>query len=109
LTVLAAVKAPDNVRGIAVVAGTAGTIGVWISGRQKQTEADFHKDTLEELDRSFEAEVRPMVVAIEGRTVKLTGTVEEQYEEWRRLLRELYEAETGMPEHMDVHIEPPSP
>jgi hypothetical protein len=109
LTVLAAVKAPDNVRGITVVAGAAGTIGVWMSGRQKQTEADFHKDTLEELDRSFEAEVHPMVVAVEGRTVKLTGTVEEQYKEWRRLLRELYEAEAGMPQHMDMRIEDVSP
>jgi hypothetical protein len=37
-----------------------------------------------------------MVVEIEGKTVTLTGTVEAQYEEWQRLLREIYTAETGV-------------
>ena len=72
---------------------------------QKLTEANFHKDTLEELNRSFQTEVQPMVVAVEGRTVKLTGTVEEQYDEWRRLLRELYEAETDMSRDFEIRIQ----
>jgi hypothetical protein len=38
-----------------------------------------------------------MVVEVEGRTVQLRGTAEEQYQEWRRLLKELYETETGLP------------
>jgi hypothetical protein len=95
LTVLAAMTAPSSVRELAVIAGAAGTIGIWASGSQKQAEAEYHKDTLEEINRSFQDEVHPMVVAVEGRSVKLTGTVDEQYEEWRRLLHELYEAELG--------------
>ena len=38
-----------------------------------------------------------MVVEVEGRTLQLRGTAEEQYQEWRRLLKELYENETGLP------------
>ena len=33
---------------------------------------------------------------VEGRTLRLTGTAEEQYAEWRRLLHELYKEETGL-------------
>jgi len=35
------------------------------------------------------------VVEVEGRTLKLTGTAEEQYREWRRLLAKIYAEETG--------------
>jgi hypothetical protein len=49
------------------------------------------------LGDSFQAEVQPMVIEVEGRTLQLKGTAEEQYQEWRRLLKELYENETGLP------------
>ena len=97
LTVVAGMYAPGVLAEVAIIAGAASTVGVWQSGSQKQSEADFHNDTLTELNESFESEVAPMVVAVEGRTVKLSGTVEEQYDEWRRLLRELYEADAQMP------------
>jgi hypothetical protein len=34
-------------------------------------------------------------VDVEGRTLRLTGTADEQYREWQRLLHELYLEETG--------------
>ena len=106
LTILAGVKGSGILRDVAVVAGTLGTVGLWSSGSQKQIEANFHKDTLAEINRSFQIEVRPMVVAVGGRTVKLTGTVDEQYDEWRRLLQELYEADSGMSADLEVSIQP---
>jgi hypothetical protein len=56
----------------------------------------MHTDVLKELSASFEAEAAPLVVDVEGRTLRLTGTAEEQYAEWRRLLHELYVEETGL-------------
>ena len=50
---------------------------------------------LKELTQSFQAEVAPQVVEVEGHTLRLTGTVEDQYREWRKLLKQLYEEETG--------------
>ena len=35
------------------------------------------------------------MVELHGRTLKLTGTAEEQYREWRRLLGEIYREEAG--------------
>jgi hypothetical protein len=34
-------------------------------------------------------------VELEGQTVTLSGSAEAQYEEWRRLLKDIYAAETG--------------
>ena len=66
------------------------------SGFDKGAEVKMHSDSLKQLGESFQAEVQPMVVEVEGRTLQLTGTAEEQYREWRRLLKELYENETGL-------------
>lgn len=60
----------------------------------KQT--NLHAVALKELADSFVQEVQPMLVEVEGRTVELTGTADEQYDKWRRLLREIYESETGL-------------
>jgi hypothetical protein len=67
------------------------------SGFDKGAEVKMHSESLKQLGESFQAEVQPMVVEVEGRTLQLKGTAEEQYHEWRRLLKELYENETGTP------------
>lgn len=55
----------------------------------------MHLESIKELSESFGAEAAPMVVTVEGQTRRLTGTAASQYESWRRLLKEIYEAETG--------------
>ncbi len=65
------------------------------SGYDRSADTQIHEDAIRELDDSFEAEVAPMVVEVEGHTVKLTGSAEQQYRSWRRLLREIYASETG--------------
>ena len=42
-----------------------------------------------------------MVVTVQGETRRLTGTAAAQYESWRRLLKQIYEAETGFVETAD--------
>jgi hypothetical protein len=67
------------------------------SGFDRGAEVKMHSDSLKQLGESFQAEVQPLVVEVEGRTLQIKGTAEEQYIEWRRLLKELYESETGLP------------
>jgi len=81
-------------------AGTAAIFGgayAIKSGFDKGAEVKMHSDSLKQLGESFQAEVQPMVVDVEGKTLQLKGTAEEQFHEWRRLLKELYENETGVP------------
>ena len=65
------------------------------SGFAKSTEANLHGESIKELGSSFDSEAEPLIVEVEGQTRRLTGTVEEKYREWRRLLREIYSEETG--------------
>ncbi len=66
-----------------------------IGGLQRNSEADLHLETIAELSESFGAEAAPMVVNVQGQERRLTGTAQAQYESWRKLLKEIYEAETG--------------
>jgi len=78
----------------ALIAG--GVMGAQ-SGLAMRSESMIHAVAIQELGRSFETDVTPRVVEVEGRTLKLTGSAETQYRNWRRLLREIYAAETGLP------------
>jgi len=75
--------------------GGAGGVAAVMSGIKKFGDAKAAAEEVKELASSFESEASAQVVEIEGRSLKLSGTAEEQYREWRRLLAELYREETG--------------
>jgi hypothetical protein len=99
--IIGGVVAGSNSSGSAAsAAATAAVIGgmyAFKSGLDMRAEVKMHGETLKQLGDSFQSEVQPMVVDVEGRTLQLRGSAEEQYAEWRRLLKELYENETGLP------------
>jgi hypothetical protein len=66
-----------------------------MSGLKKSADAKIHTAAIKELATSFSTEVAPQVVEVEGRTLKLTGTAEDQYREWREMLKQMYLEETG--------------
>jgi hypothetical protein len=68
----------------------------------RSREAGLHLDAITELSESFGNEAAPMVVSIEGQERRLTGTAEAQFESWRQLLRNIYEAETGFSSSVEV-------
>ena len=72
----------------------AGGVASFLSGLKKYADAKTHAQAFSELARSFQAEVSTQVVEVEGRSLRLTGSAEEQYREWRRLLRE-YQSPDG--------------
>jgi hypothetical protein len=87
-----------NCRRIENAARTAGAIGgtaAVLSGLKKYSDAKVHAQALKELSETFQSEVQPQVIDVEGRTLKLSGTADEQYKEWRELLHQLYIEETG--------------
>ncbi len=69
------------------------------SGVQKNKETAINKEVIEELGNSFTSEAEPLVMEVEGETVRLTGSAEQQYERWRTLLKELYARESGLTEY----------
>jgi len=69
---------------------------------KRNRDAGLHLDAIAELSESFGNEAAPMVVNVEGQERRLTGTAEAQFESWRQLLREIYEAETGFSQAVEV-------
>jgi len=98
LAVLAGIAGVASNNPYAQAAGAVG-IGagayVFKSGLDKREEAKMHIQALEELGKSLNAEVQPHTITLEDRTVTLKGTVDEQYAQWRKLLRDIYLTETG--------------
>ena len=80
---------------------TGGAIGVGAgaylikSGFDKRAEAKLHSDALEELGESLENEVAPRVFSLDDRTITLSGSVEEQYAQWKDVLADIYASEVG--------------
>ena len=64
-------------------------------GFDKRAEAKLHSDALEELGESLEKEVAPRVFSLDDRTITLTGSVEEQYAQWKGILADIYASEIG--------------
>jgi hypothetical protein len=81
-----------NLESAARYAGATGGVGAFLSGLRKYADAKTHAQAFSELARSFQAEASTQVIEVEGRSLRLTGSTEEQYREWRRLLRE-YQAD----------------
>ncbi|MEZ5490038.1 MAG: hypothetical protein R3F50_06930 [Gammaproteobacteria bacterium] len=84
------------------VGQSGGAIGVGAgaylikSGFDKRAEAQIHVAALEELGQSLETEVAPKVINLEDRTVTLSGNVEEQYDQWKEILADIYAVEAGL-------------
>jgi len=98
LAVLAGILAQGSNSSIANAAGWVG-IGAGasavMSGLNKREEAKIHVEALQEISDSLNSEIEPHTLALQDRTVTLTGTVNQQYEQWRQILREIYARETG--------------
>jgi len=76
--------------------------GTIMDALRQRSAANIHREEIKELSESFVAEAAPMVLQVQGETMRLTGTAEAQYENWRKLLREIYETETGFAESIEV-------
>lgn len=106
----------EKIAGVAVMAGGlaaatssrsrttrgAGHIGI-ISGARifagayrKQNDATLHSETLRELGASLEAELEPSIIDLQDRSVTLSGTVDDQFKEWRRILSRMFALDMGL-------------
>ena len=98
LAVLAGILAQGSGSDITRAAGAVGIgagAGVFMSGLNKREEAKIHAEALIEISNSLDAEIEPHSIELEERSVTLTGSVNDQYGQWKQILKEIYETETG--------------
>lgn len=98
----AAIGSKNNCNSCAAAGGAIAATSIQIAFQQsvsasEQAEADtkIHKATLEEAGQSLVAEVKPIVVDVEGETVELTGTVEAKFQQWREIIKKIHDREMG--------------
>jgi len=75
-----------------------GGAGLFRQSFAKKDRALSHSAALRELSESLETELEPSIVALQDRSVTLSGTVDDQYQEWRRILAEMFRLEEGIDE-----------
>ena len=79
------------------IAGVIGSATVISKAILKKNEAEQYAERLRELATETERELVPTTIELENRTVKLQGSVEEQYTELRSILKKLYYEDLGLP------------
>jgi hypothetical protein len=84
-----------------------GGIAAINAGFEKGKDAGIHKAALSELADSFEGELTPLLVDVDGKVVQLTGSAEVQFNKWRELLHEI--AATDAPLPADINVLPMAP
>ena len=97
--IVAGVAAQTSDNTITQYGGTMGIIGGAMmikSGIAKRADAQLHIEVLRELGTSAEAEIMPHTIELENESIALQGSVDEQYEELRRILRKIYRTEMGV-------------
>jgi hypothetical protein len=67
------------------------------AGAQQAQEKAMYEAALKELATAVDGDVAPLLVEVEGQQLKLTGSAERQFTEWRALLRKVFTIETGVP------------
>ena len=96
----------QRVQSAARYGGAIGGTAAVLSGLKKYADAKVHAQALKEMSETFQSEVAPQVIDVEGRTLRLTGTAEEQYRQWRRMLHALYLEENGTPVQLQTEPAP---
>ena len=96
--VLAGIVAAGSSDGVSRAAGKVAIMGggyLFKTGLDSRAEANIHVEALEEVSQSLETEITPQVIELEDRTVMISGSVDDQYEQWRQVLAEIYRKEIG--------------
>ena len=81
-------------RGLGGALATVGAYGAY-DAYQDYKATEVHEAALKELGSSLDQEVEPQIVQVENQTRTLSGSVEEQYQQWHEILNEIYLSERG--------------
>lgn len=97
-SIIAGIFATGHSSGAARAAGTVAVAGgsyIIKDGFDRDAESQIHIEALQELGDSLEANLETHVIELEDRTITLSGTVDNQYEQWREILKDIYKVNVG--------------
>ena len=85
----------------AIAAATVGA-GLLVSAVGNMQEAKVHEGTINEISQSYDGEIAPKVVEMEGLQVKLEGNIEDQFNQWQMVLGDIYESESSQTKEFEI-------
>jgi len=85
----------------AIAAATVGA-SLLVSASGNAQEAKVHESTINEISLSFDGEIAPKVVEMEGLQVKLEGSIENQFSQWQTVLGNIYESESSQTKEFEI-------
>ena len=77
-----------------------------MKGLQKRQEAAQYADKLREIGSAAEDELLPTTLDLENETIRLNGTLDEQYAALRKVLKKIYLEEWGSDTFLDADAPP---
>lgn len=87
--IIGAVEADGDLGQLASQAAVIGGIYAVASGIDKSSQTAIHVESLRELGRSLDQDLRPRVLDLKDKTVRLTGSAEAQYRQWNEILADM--------------------
>ena len=83
------------------VAATVGA-GLLVSAVGDAQEAKVHESTINEVSKSFDGEIAPQVIEMEGLQVKLEGNIQNQFDQWQTILADIYKSESSQTNEFEI-------
>ncbi len=79
--------------------GDFGSFDMWKARRAAyyRRRAAAQARYLDDIALNFSSVVEPMVIELNGETLRLEGSIEDQYDQWQEMLERIFENETGIP------------
>lgn len=93
-----AIESDSDIGQLASQASIIGGIYAVSSGIDKSRQTGIHVESLRELGQSLERDLAPQVVDIQDKTVRLTGSAEAQYRQWREILADMVAEQADLEE-----------
>ena len=90
------VDGDSNASGYAQQGLMIGGIQAVQSGFAKSSEAEIYKGIMEEGGKVLDSTAQGLLIEVEGQTLRLIGNAQEQFLQWKRLLKQIYTEETGI-------------
>ncbi len=81
--------------GIGAIAAAAGAVFVAKGAFENSGKMKVHKESIDEMGENLDITLSPSVMKFDDKTVELTGTASEQYEQWKAHLHKIYQLESG--------------
>ena len=91
--IFGAIKSDSNLEKGLTGAAAIGALYSFREASNRNEELHIHRETIDEMGENLDIAIGPQVVEFDDKTYELSGTAEEQYEQWKAHLRKIYELE----------------